>query len=67
MSAADPRALMTFDLGPNRWPPDPAEGFALVTPCRNWGNVGHFGEYLEVAAVEGKGFITETIKNGWHY
>lgn len=31
MSADDPRALMTFDLGPNRWPPDPAEGFALVT------------------------------------
>lgn len=31
MSADDPRALMAFDLGPNRWPPDPAEAFAIVT------------------------------------
>lgn len=30
MSADDPRLLMSFDLGPNRWPPDPDEGFAVV-------------------------------------
>jgi hypothetical protein len=30
MSADDPKQLESFDLGSNRWPPDPSEGYAVV-------------------------------------
>lgn len=31
MSADNAISLMTFDLGQNRWPPNPKEGYAIVT------------------------------------
>jgi len=30
MAADSAELLQSFDLGPHRWPPDPAEGFAIV-------------------------------------